>query len=353
MKFWYQKAGWRSYMLWPLACIYQLVVVIRRYAYRLGWLSQTRLPLPVIVVGNLSVGGTGKTPLVIALALWLQQHDVNVGIICRGYGGKVSSQPKLITAASDPASVGDEALLLAQATPCVVAACSDRVRAVRYLLEQHAVDCVLSDDGLQHLALGRDLEINVIDALRGYGNGYCLPAGPLREPIATAQQVDLWVYHTVKDASDARYATNSIPSYAMQLQPASLQPVGAFAATPAAAPTAGQRVHAVAAIGNPQRFFATLRGLGFELIEHTFPDHHSYTAKELIFADGLPIVMTAKDAVKCQNFQLQNAWYLPVSAQLSPEFWQAVATLLRQLPVVRQGGVQALQQLATKSDHSS
>jgi tetraacyldisaccharide 4'-kinase len=264
-------------------------------------------------------------------------------VVLRGYGGSAAQgrEPQLVGLDSDPAVVGDEALLLAQRTRVPVVVCRDRVRAARRLLEQ-MVDVIVADDGLQHLALARDLELAVIDAARGLGNGRLLPAGPLREPPARLAQLDAIVINGetaaadstslegIADGSVAAAVLTALPPEAvfrMSLHGDQLWPLGRGAPMPLG-DLAGARVHAVAGIGHPERFFAQLAAAGLQVIAHPFPDHHRYRASELEFADDLPLLMTEKDAVKCRSFDARNRWFLPVAASFSPAQTAALRTRL-------------------------
>jgi tetraacyldisaccharide 4'-kinase len=288
----------------------------RRAAYARGWLRARRLERPVLVVGNITVGGSGKTPLVIWLAAQLRAAGWTPGIVLRGYGGAAGSRRAAVRveADSDPRLVGDEALLLRQRTGVPVAVGRERVRAGRLLLGE-GVDLIISDDGLQHLALARDVEIAVIDANYGLGNGYLLPAGPLREPRTRLAQVDALVINGQSAYwGEALRDLAALGPFTMRLTGEWLWPLAGAGGRAALAGFAGRRVHALAGIGHPQRFFALLREAGLELIEHPFPDHHRYRGRELEFGDELPVLMTEKDAVKCRVFGAANRWYLPVAA---------------------------------------
>ena len=303
------------------AALFAAAVRLRRAAYGHGLLVSHQLDRPVIVVGNITVGGSGKTPLVIWLCEQLRALGATPGVVLRGYGGSAARgrEPVSVQADSDAAVVGDEALLLAQRTRAPVVVCRDRVRAARRLLEG-AVDVVVADDGLQHLPLARDLELAVIDAARGLGNGYALPAGPLREPPARLAQVDAIVVNAAPthDAAAAALLAALPPGavFDMSLYGDQLWPLGGGAPMPLQR-LAGVRVHAVAGIGHPERFFAQLATAGLQVIAHAFPDHHRYRAAELQFADELPLLMTEKDAVKCRSFEARNGWFLPVAASFS------------------------------------
>jgi len=300
-----------------------VIVRVRRGAYARGWLHSYRLGVPVIIVGNLSVGGSGKTPLVIWLVTQLRSAGYSPGVVLRGYGGSAArhDRPVLVQTGSDTGLVGDEAVLLRARTAAPVAVCRDRVRAAR-LLADEGVSVIVSDDGLQHLALARNFEIAVIDGERGLGNGYLLPAGPLREPPDRLDQVDAVVINGEGSFRGDPPGTGG--SFSMRLSGERLLPLVGDGEPRALSSLAGRRVHAVAGIGHPQRFFAQLRSAGLEVIEHPFPDHHSYGAGEIAFADQLPVLMTEKDAVKCRALGGPNHWYLPVMAS----FAEAEASLL-------------------------
>jgi tetraacyldisaccharide 4'-kinase len=292
----------------PAAALFSLLVSLRRVAYRLGWLSSRHPGVPVVVVGNLTVGGTGKTPVVIWLAQHMREAGLRVGIVLRGYGVRVRS-PRLVSPLDDASSVGDEAMLLAKATGCAVAVGADRVAAAA-LLADAGCDLVVADDGLQHLALRHDLAIVVVDGERGFGNGALLPAGPMREPARRLAQVDF----VVVQGEDRRHVA---PAGALRLTllPHSLTSVDGQHERSLDS-LRSQQLHAVAGIGNPGRFFAQLRALGAQPVEHAFADHHRYRAADLAFDDDHLIVMTAKDAVKCRAFATARMWCLNVSATL-------------------------------------
>lgn len=316
---WHHRNLW-SYLLLPISCLYRLVITIRRYCYRKKIFNTYKPPVPVVIVGNITVGGTGKTPLVIALTELLIRQGYSPGIVSRGYGGKSTHYPVSVTAMSSPQQVGDEPLLIARRTQIPVVVDPNRVRAVQCLLQNYSCDIIISDDGLQHYALKRDIEIAVLDDMARFGNGYCLPAGPLREPISRLSEVDYVIVNGQARADE----------FAMQLQPLSLINLTDNIQKPLAE-LRNQTVHAVAGIGNPHRFFHTLREAELQLIEHIFPDHHVYNANELQFADDLPIIMTEKDAVKCTGFSLNNGWYLPVTAKLSTVFESDLIHKIQQL----------------------
>ncbi len=306
---WYRLSA-LSLALWPASLLYRLLVALRRLAYRSGALPAVRLPVAVIVVGNLVVGGTGKTPLVSWLAATLKKNGRNPGIVSRGYRGSAAA-PMAVGAASPVHLVGDEPLLLARAGGCPVWIGRDRAAAALGLLAAHPeCDVLLFDDGLQHYRLARDIEIAVEDERRA-GNGLLLPAGPLREPVS--RRVDAWV---VNSAAPGIHR----PAFRMDLRGDSFRRVAAPRDSLPAAAFARKKLHAVAGIGNPKRFFDHLARLGLDCVNHAFPDHHAYTANDLDFGDCDALLMTEKDAVKCEAFAREHWYALQVEAELAPAF---------------------------------
>ena len=270
------------------------------------------MPIPVIIVGNLTVGGSGKTPIVLALAQWLSEQGEQPGIISRGYAGKLPEGETVRRVQIDDSAqwVGDEALLLVRRGQCPVAVAKRRVEAAR-LLYQAGCTVLISDDGLQHYALQRDIEIAVIDPRRGYGNRYCLPAGPLREPVN--RSVDFVLYKNALEQHSTETVTYTLENLRRVDDDSSHSELDALK---------GQTVHAVAGIGNPTRFFQSLRDAGLQVIEHVFPDHHVFQVQEIDFGDQHVVIMTEKDAVKCRGFVDQRHLYLPITAHLPIQFTQ-------------------------------
>ena len=320
---WYRDAR-PPWSLRLLAALFGAALRVRGGLQRRGWPAVQRLPRPVVVVGNLTVGGTGKTPLVAWLCGQLRAAGWRPGVISRGFGGSAprAGTPLQVEAHSDPALVGDEAVLLRARTGVPVAVCRDRVNAARLLIGA-GVDVLIADDGLQHLRLPRCFEIVVVDAARGFGNGYLLPAGPLREPVERLARSDaLVVQGAAASLTPPQYLARGA-CFAMQLRGDVLRPVREAGSGQdgdqglALATLSGRRVHAIAGIGHPQRFFAQLRAAGLEPIEHPYPDHARFRPADLEFADGLPVLMTEKDAVKCRAFGGTDRWYLPVTASFS------------------------------------
>ena len=317
---WYRLSA-VSLALWPASLLYRLLVALRRLAYRSGALQAVRLPMPVIVVGNIVVGGTGKTPLVVALAAMLRNNGWSPGILSRGYRGSAAA-PMQVAASSPAGVVGDEPLLLARRGGCPVWIGRDRVRAAAGLLAAHPeCDVLILDDGLQHYRLARDIEIAVEDE-RGAGNGLLLPAGPLREPAS--RRVDAWI-------ENAAPCGTHKPCFRMDLRGDTFRSVAAPQASAPAAAFAGKKLHAVAGIGNPQRFFDHLARLGMATVNHAFPDHHAYSASDLDFGACEALLMTEKDAVKCESFAREHWYALQVEAELAPAFFDFILAKLNGL----------------------
>ena len=316
MNIWYQQRGWANALL-PLSWLFRGLVRLRRW-----WLEKRRevWPVPVVVVGNITVGGTGKTPLVIWLSCYLQQQGWRVGIVSRGYGAQQKQFPHLIQHDDSVQEVGDEPKLISQETGCPVVIDPRRCRAVKHLLRHADCNIVLSDDGLQHYAMSRVLEIVTVDGKRRFGNGHCLPAGPLREPVRRIHEADLVIGNG--DVVNTQ-------GYVMHMQSQVLRRVDGSRETMTLKELAGQAVNAVAGIGYPQRFFTELKNLGCQINEHAFRDHHHFSVDDFKFDHGELLVMTAKDAVKCQSFAQPHWWYLPVEAKPNEVFLQALEQKLR------------------------
>lgn len=322
----WQRVTAVSLLLYPFSLVFRCVVALRRAAYTSGLLKSFCVPVPVVVIGNITVGGTGKTPLVLWLAALLAQHGRRPGIVSRGYRAALD-RPGPVSSSSDPLSVGDEPLLLARRSNCPVWIGKDRVDAVHGLLAAHPeCDVILSDDGLQHYRLSRDIDIAVVDGERGLGNGLMLPAGPLREPAARLRTVDALVIH-----GGARRADTGKRAYAMRLEGREFRNLRNPDHVAGPAHFQRQRVHAVAGIGNPGRFFAHLVALGIEFEAHAFPDHHAFRAADLSFSDADAVLMTEKDAVKCASFASKIHWALRVDAVPDPELGELVLSKLRKV----------------------
>lgn len=314
LKIWHSPSALVPYLLWPFSQLYQLIVYLRKKI-----ITPTTFNIPVIIVGNITVGGTGKTPLVIWLAKFLAKNGYKPGIVTRGYGGHSKTFPQQIFPNSDVTHVGDEALLLARRAGCPVVIDPHRVNAVRYLLNHTDCNVVISDDGLQHYALGRDIEIAVIDGARRFGNRWCLPAGPLREPITRLDAVDFIVTNG---------GEIGIGEIEMKLIPGEIYNISDVSMKANVDDFAGSALHAIAGIGNPERFFNTCRQLGLSIFQHSFPDHYQFRAQDIQFDDEAKIIMTEKDAVKCEKFADYRYWCLPVEAELPSDFGEQILVKL-------------------------
>ena len=319
----YQGSRWLT-PLYPLGALYRYLMARRNRHYHSGKKLVVKASVPVIVVGNITLGGTGKSPLVAWLVNWLARQGWSPGIITRGYGGKASHYPLLVTAITEPAQSGDEPLMLAQQTGCPVVADPRRPRGVQALVDM-GCDIIVSDDGLQHLALGRDIELVVVDGGRGLGNGRCLPAGPLRESPGRLAEVDAVIINGE--------ACRSLPveGVAMQLAPLSWRRMRDGHRMPLTPLPFTLPVNAVAGIGHPERFFNTLRSLGVDGEMRPLADHQRFDDQTFCFSHQRPVVMTAKDAVKCQALAPPDSWVLEVEAVLPPEFEHWLAAKLSAL----------------------
>ncbi len=306
--------------LWtrPLEALYRAVVRQRARRFRRDPSAVVRLSVPVVVVGNITLGGTGKTPLIVALAHAMSARGFRPGIVSRGYGGSERG-PLLLGLDDAPAKVGDEPALIRQ-SGFPVAIGRERPEAAQLLIDA-GCDLILADDGLQHPRLGRDVDICVIDGERRFGNGHLLPAGPLREPASRLARVDFIVVNG-DAAQPGEIAMSLQGGIAVNMaDPSRSVPLSEFAGRPA---------HAVAGIGHPARFFASLAAQGITVDGHPFADHHAFTRDDFTFADGCPVLMTDKDAVKCRDFARENWWRVPVRAVLPASFYDAVAAKVAQ-----------------------
>lgn len=318
--YWYSQNP-VAWLLLPITVFYCLVVFLRHFLYRTGFFKSHTLPVPVIIVGNISVGGTGKTPLLIALCELLLSQGYKPGVISRGYGGELKGE-HLLDDSDSAATVGDEPCLIYARTGCPLVVGRDRVAAAQHLLEKSDCNVILSDDGLQHYRLQRDIEIAVIDNNRKFGNGFCLPSGPLREPVSRLGQVDIVVEHCTGQEYPAYDDSFSLEfSEAINLKTNESKALEKFMGTP---------IHAVAGIGHPKRFFDQLRRAGLTIIEHEYPDHYKFIGDDLDFSNDTDVLMTEKDAVKCQKFSANNLWYIPVDAVLSESLRQKLSSKVNQ-----------------------
>ena len=313
--------GLITLLLLPLSALYCVLVALRRGFYRLGILKSGQLPVPVIVVGNISVGGTGKTPVVVWLAHWLLNKGFSPGILTRGYGGKSAQWPRQVEAATQASEVGDESVLIHRRTACPVYAGPDRLKTGQRLLSEQDCDIIISDDGLQHYALDRDLELAVIDGERRFGNGLCLPAGPLREGKKRLRTVDMILANGDAQQGEHPFRVYGAQAFSVRNSCES-RPLSAFT---------GKNVEALAGIGNPERFFSMLESIGVKISRHAFPDHHPFTPGDLEPFRGQTVLMTEKDAVKCEAFAGEDVWFVPAEAMFNENFTQQLALLIDRL----------------------
>lgn len=321
-KYWYQPGlNLVTGALLPLSWMFSVAARLRRLCFRNNIFKSYRFNAPVIVVGNLTVGGTGKTPCVIALAQYFSESGYQPGIITRGVGTVRHERPLIVSSKTSAATAGDEAVLLARHSQCPVVICVDRAAAARALLQQFpACNLIISDDGLQHYRLQRDIEIAVIDGCRLFGNGRLLPAGPMREPQSRLAEVDF----TIVSDGDLENA------WKVRMQAGALVSVQTQKICNDIELLKNRSVHAVAGIGNPDKFFNFLRGAGYQIIEHVFPDHHAFTRSDLEFGDALPVLMTEKDAVKCEEIADGRMWYLPITAKFEDHLLEQLNLKLKE-----------------------
>ena len=365
---WQRQAAW-LWLLLPVSWLYGFITMVRRQAYKIGLFASYRAPIAVMVIGNITVGGSGKTPLIIALVNHLQKQGVKVGVISRGYGGDSSQMPALVHADSLPSIVGDEPCLIVNMTGAAMAVCPNRKQAITTLLNAYPdLQLIIADDGLQHYALQRDIEWIVVDASRGFGNQQLLPTGFLREPMSRLQGANV-VYHektdrTTKDNKQAQSNRLTMHLQADKLQPlwpSAVEIEGLTAAEkmpmPLMPPIPNGRVHAVSGIGYPQRFFDNLLSLGFDVIGHAYPDHYDFSLDELLQYSEQPIIVTSKDAVKIrallidmtsrqtlsEEYQelVRRLWVLPVTAVLSNSCYISLQQQLKALNINLSKGTKA------------
>ena len=326
----WQHRGVINLLLYPLSLLYIMIVTARKWAFDLNLLQRHKLPVPVIVIGNLSVGGVGKTPLVIALVEHLTSCGWKPGVIARGYHGTSTHWPREVDEKTPAEEVGDEPKLVFNRCRVAVVADPVRVRGARWLVEKCACDIIVSDDGFQHFALMRDLDIVVVDGERRFANGWCLPAGALREPPSALARAGLVVVHgdaTAKQAMDGEYTMHTHIDRARSLDGTKTRRLAEFAE---------QHLHAVAGIGNPARFFRQLSAHGIHVTPHEYPDHHGFTAADFAFAsDGAGVLMTEKDAVKCAGFLPQEiasrCWVVAQQVSLADELLREVDRRINRL----------------------
>lgn len=309
----------------PLAGVFAALTAVRRWCYRHGILPVVELPVPVIVVGNITIGGTGKTPLVIWLTQTLQKQGYRPGIITRGYGGQSKHWPLAVTPQTDPMLAGDEAVLLAQRTQVPVMTGPDRAQAAQNLLKESPVNVIISDDGLQHYRLACTLSVILLDGRRYLGNGWRLPAGPLRESTARLKEAD-FVICKMDSTMNAALPAGALAlrlslEHAVNISDGSSRPLAEFA---------GRQVHAVAGIGHPQQFFEALGKYGLRVDGRALPDHAELSEADLTFGDDTPVLMTEKDAVKCRSLHLPRHWYVPANVEFAEEDAARILNSVRQ-----------------------
>lgn len=332
-KIWYGKNK-LYWLLIPFSLLYGLIAFVRRKLYQIGWLKSWKSPVPIMVIGNLSVGGNGKTPLVVALIEALKAKGLQVGVVSRGYGGKAQSYPLILDHYITTDQAGDEPVLIYQRTQVPIAVSPKRVEAVQALLNRYKLDVILTDDGLQHYALGRDIEVVVIDAKRLFGNGWWIPAGPMRERKNRLKSVDLIVLNGEGGNQIAQqYPTKT---YTMQLTP--LYAVNLLTQEKKALSSL-THICAIAGISHPQRFFDMLKKMNADLVKtEAFADHQHFTLSSLadIANKQQTLLMTEKDAVKCQQFALPNWWYLPIDAVIPAKAIEQIYSLLEDIKINRE-----------------
>ena len=311
------KMNLMSYLLIPLSGIFLLLVQFRFWLYKVGFFDIYKTKIPVIVVGNITIGGTGKTPLVIAIVKYFESQGKSVGVVSRGYKGDYVQEVLEVTRATEPQECGDEPALIVQSTNAKVAVARKRSEAVKYLAINEKVDVIISDDGLQHYAMGRDVEIAVIDGVNRFGNGFLLPVGPLREPVKRLKSVDIIINNGA--SFDGELSCEIKAESFVNIATEEFQPLDYFK---------DKECYAVAGIGNPSKFFKLLDDLGVRSINKPFVDHHNFVAEDFTFAKDYPVIMTSKDCVKCKHFATDQMWYLSVQAELSSDFYQQLESKL-------------------------
>ena len=317
---WDKNSRWLV-ALWPFSFLFGVIVSIRKSIFSVN-IRPACFTTPVVVVGNLTMGGTGKTPFVINLANYLVEQGFSPGIVSRGYGGSSVSYPLLVGIDENPTNSGDEPLLIARRTNCPVVVDPDRASAVKHLISSSDIDIVISDDGLQHYQMYRDLEICMVDGDRLFGNSFCFPAGPLREPIDRIETVDF----VVMNGSASNAVNSSTPMAQMLMRPKSLVNLltGEIKPFSGAPFNIGNNLQAVCAIGNPERFYKMLEELPYSLTQYSFPDHYQFKSEDFnteLISEHHPVVMTEKDAIKCTDFATNNFWYVDTETDISDEFY--------------------------------
>ncbi len=316
---WY-KEMYISAAFMPISMVYDDIMRFRAFLYRFGVKKKTKLAVPIVIVGNITVGGTGKTPLILWMARFLKEQGYKPGIISRGYGGSAETWPQWVDQQSKPDLVGDEAVLMAKHADCPIAVGPERPKAAQMLLDKSDCDIILSDDGLQHYALERDIEIIVVDGQRRFGNGYVLPCGPLRESTERLHKVDLVIVNGQAEEEN-EFSMFMEGDIAINLVTKEQKLLSDFHYIPS---------HALAGIGNPNRFFALLEQKNIAIEKHAFLDHYKYTEADINFNDDKAVLMTEKDAVKCFDFASEKHWFVPVKAKPQQQFIDKLLTLIKE-----------------------
>lgn len=321
-KIWYSKNNWR-WFLWPASILFRIAILLRHFY--LTKFKQQKFNVPLIVIGNINVGGVGKTPLVIEMCRQLKKYNLRPGIVSRGYKSKLNKKAHLILEDDTAFLVGDEPLLISKKTNCPVVIARNRSNAVNYLINECRCNIIISDDGMQHYTMGRNLEIAVIDGKRQFGNGLCLPAGPLREPISRLKTCDFIVIKG--EGKIKQILSNKQSIYHMSIMPGAIRSI--ITNKVAKPHELAGTVAAVAGIGYPEQFFYTLAKLGLKFKEYIFPNHHPFKKTDLLLKEKI-IIMTEKDAIKCQPFATNSWYYLPIEAKLNNSFWRSLRERLAQ-----------------------
>lgn len=320
----WRQAGWLNYLLFPLSLVYGLLMLARRYCYQLGVFKRISLAVPVIVVGGVTVGGSGKTPVVLSLVRHFQDKGFCPGVVCKGYKGHSPFWPREVNDSTTAALVGDEAQLIYELTGAPVVAGPERVRNGVCLIDKFGCNILFSDDGFQHHALERDLDILVLDGQVGYGNGWCLPAGPLREFRSQVKRADIVLVNGA--GKEFRFEGPNSSRMSMRISEAYNLSGGTRKRL---SEFTGEPVHGVAGVGNPTRFFRQLEELGIDLVRHPFPDHHQFEESDLDFGDDGFILMTEKDAIKCRNMTIANKlWAIPAITEIDQRVFGRIDQLI-------------------------
>lgn len=313
----HSKFGIFNFLLLPLSLVFFIVSRIHFWLYKSSILKVNQSKVPLVVVGNITAGGTGKTPIVISIVNYFESKNKKVGVVSRGYGGKYSQESMEVISSSSPIECGDEPLLIKQQTKAAVAVSKKRFKAVEFLNHKYLLDVIISDDGLQHYSMGRQIEIAVIDGKERLGNGLFLPSGPLRDSKNRLNSVDFIINNgssldgEISSQLEAKGFINMLTNKKKDLD---------F--------FKGKKCNAVAGIGQPNNFFSILESYGVKVISKSFPDHYQFAEKDLIFANEYPIIMTSKDCVKCTPFASDQMWYLDVTAKIESDFYHQLESKL-------------------------